>query len=184
MLNKYQQSIKDKLLEIHTNGEEFTSGIILPDVKIGHIKCDYCGKELIAVFDEYNKNDYCCYLGCQAVSRYHYKYSKILNFIKKYYGINEEENWTDNPLVNIHTRIHSNPTRWDLRASDKSLRFLCNDCFKLTYNRIKVKSVYLNKEIIHSLSVVDSRNETIESVMQDLEISGEILGKGRIEDYD
>lgn len=171
----------NRMKENPTNGSEF--GIIVPNVSIGHTTCDYCGKEVIAVWDEHNHKNYWPYLGNQSRKPNTYRYSLIINAIRKYYAV-EGTIWTDekgNNLLNVHARAHSDPTNWSVRASKESIRLLCNSCFQKTYQRIKVLG---NDGITYSLSVVKDRDETIESVMSDLGVLGTILGKGGIVDYD
>lgn len=167
-----------------TDGSEFNNGQFVEEgVIIGHTICDYCGKEVIAVWDKHNSKNYWPYLGNQAVMAHNYRYSKIINTIRKFYGV-ENEKWDQNHgnnLLNVHARCHSSPTNWAKRISPASIRLLCNNCFLPTYNRIKVLG---DDGILYALSVVKSRGETIESVMKELGITGQIIGKGAIKDYD
>lgn len=177
MYSKTMERMKNNL----TDGSEF--GEKIDGVKIGHTNCDYCGCEVIAVWDENNIKNYWPYLGNQFVKPNVYKGSKIAQRIRNNYNcqnkVFRQEN--GNNLLNVHARCHSSPTDWSRRASKESIRLLCNSCFQKTYNRIKVKG---DNSILYALSVLPDRGETIESVMKDLNISGKVLGKGGIVDYD
>lgn len=173
----------NKMKENITDGTEFGGDDISnEEVSIGHLKCDYCGCDIIAVWDKFNKNKYWPYVGNQARIPKNYKYSKIIQNIRKFY---KKENQVfrqkdGNNLLNLHARCHSsvyyNPKRW----SKESIRFLCNDCFQKTYNRIKIKGKNEDEGIEYSISVIPDRGETIESVLKDLNIEGEIIGKGSL----
>lgn len=179
----YYNTMK-RMKENITDGSEFCeSGVIIPNVSIGHTTCDYCQRKIIAVWDEHNKNNYWSYLGNQVKKPHVYRYSKIIQAIKKKFDALDKV-WTNengNNLLNVHARAHSSPTDWSTRASEASIRLLCNECFQKTYNRIKVQG---SNNTIYALSVVLDRGETIESVMKDLGISGKVIGKGGIIDYD
>lgn len=165
-----------------TDGTEFglDSEISLENnVKISRTHCEYCENEILAVWDNHNTSNWWPYLGNQARKPKTYFYSPIIQKMREYYNVVGEV-W-DNPLLNVHARCHSTPTNWSKRASDASIRILCNSCFQKTYKRIKVQG---NDGILYSLSVLEERGETIESVMKDLDIQGEIVGKGGIIDYD
>ena len=82
--------------------------------------------------------------------------------------------WKDNNLLNSNTKVHSDSVDTSIRMNENTLKFLCNDCFQKTYNRIQVKG---DNEILYALSVVEDRCETIESVMEDLNIHVETIGK-------
>jgi hypothetical protein len=165
-----------------TNGSEFTNGIVIPGVVIGHTKCDYCGKEIIAVWDEHNAGNWWPYLGNQAKRPKTYLYSEIIVAMRKHFHV-ENYVWNEidgNNLLNVHARVHSKPTNWSKRASASSIRLLCNSCFQKTYNRIQVKGV---DGILYALSVVEDRGETVQSVMKDLGIVGTVIGRGAIREY-
>ena len=149
--------------------------------------CDYCGKEIFIVFDDFIfKDGYSIYQGIQAKRLNCYKYSPIINLIRD----NGIKNIAINELANSHTRIHSNKmSDLDLRFKDKRcFKRLCNDCFLKTYNRIKVLDESTNIE--YSLSIVNdykiNKFETIENVLNefnDIIISPCIIGKGSINNY-
>lgn len=172
-----------------TDGSEFNNGKKFDEaerVLIGHTQCDYCGKEILAVWDKNVDKQYWPFLGNQARKPNTYKYSQIIQAMRKFYNVTglvwDEEH--GNNLVNVHARCHSsvssNPKRW----CDASIRLLCPSCFQKTYNRIKVIGTGADAGIEYALSVVESRGETIKSVMKDLGITGKIVGKGGIEDYE
>lgn len=157
-----------------TDGSEYTDNkLIIPNVEIAHAKCDYCGQEILAVWDEHNKNKWYPYLGNQAAIGKNYSYSEILKAMKKFNGLMPLDNWKYNPLVNIHARVHCKD--WSIRCTEGSLKLLCNHCFYETYNRIQVE---LNDGQLCAISVAKSRGETIMSVMDELHLKGRILGKG------
>lgn len=145
-----------------------------------YFKCDYCGKEILAIWDDFNTNNYWPYLGVQSKRLNSYTYSPIIQIIRKNYELKSLD-WKDNNLLNLHTRVHSDSGNMSIRMSENALRFLCNSCFQKTYQRIKVQG---DDGILYSLSVLQDRNETIESVMSDLGITGKVIGKGGIVDYD
>lgn len=169
----------------HTDGSEFCLTkkdhvlLKLTYAEVHYCKCDYCNKEILAVWDGYNCDNYWPYLGNQSKRINSYEYSPIIETMKKYYKENNL-NWKDNNLLNSHTRVHSDSWNLSIRMTKEALRFLCNDCFQKTYNRIQVLG---NNGILYALSVVEDRNETIESVMEELYIKGTILGKGSVKEY-
>ena len=177
--------IMNRMKENPTDGTEYglsKKESLEEHVLIGHTKCDYCGKEILYVWDKYVEKQYWPYLGNQARKPNTYKYSKIIQIMRNFFNC-EDKIWDEkhgNTLGNNHARCHSslasNPKRW----SDASIRLLCSTCFQKTYNRIKVKG---DDGIDYSLSVVEDRGESIESVMEDLNITGKVIGKGKIEDY-
>lgn len=136
--------------------------------------CDYCEKEVLCVWDDYNKNQYWPYLGNQARKPNTYKYSDIIQKMRNHFNVvgkvwDEEHG---NNLMNLHARCHSTPNDWSKRAHPNSLRILCSSCFQKTYKRIKVLG---DNGIEYQLTVLPERGETIESVMKELNIKGKIL---------
>lgn len=150
--------------------------------QIGHCKCEYCGKDLLAIWDNNNKQSWYPYLGNQARKFNTYSYSPIINIMRKYYNV-ENKVWDEdhgNNLMNLHARAHSKPNNWAKRAHPNGIKILCNNCFQKTYQRIKVQG---NDGYLYSLSVLPDRGETIQSVMKDLDITGTVIGKGAINNY-
>ena len=153
-----------------TNGIEYCStieekqNVINSKTKIGHTNCDYCGKEIICIWDEFNSNKWYGYLGNQVQNTKNYQYSPIISILRKYNKIDK--------VYNLHSRCHTYPNDWSKRAHENALKLLCNDCFRKTYKRISVKST---DGILCKISVLPDRGETIESVMEELEITGEVL---------
>ena len=156
-----------------TNGfDEFNNGNPIDgNPHISKTCCDYCGKEVLCVWDDYNSDKWFPYLGNMAKKVNTYKYSPIINIMKKY--DNSLNKVWHNDLLNVHARIHSRD--WGLRCKEGSIKILCNDCFQKTYNRIQVR---LNNGSIIAVSVVEDMGETIKSVMEELNIKGEVIGKG------
>ena len=145
------------------------------DVKtsVSRLKCERCGRELLSVFDKFNENKWWGYLGNQARKPTAYVYSPVLNVMRKLDGC-EGFVWSDNPLYNVHARIHTKPVKdYSLICRPGSLCMLCNDCFQKTYNRVKVyprdncQPFPKNVEWIE-ISVVLDMHETVESVLKDL----------------
>ncbi len=102
--------------------------------------------------------------------------------MRKYFNA-EDVVWgqeNGNNLLNVHARAHSDPTNWAVRASSASIRILCSNCFQKTYNRIRVLG---DDGITYAISVIPERDETVESVMEDLGITGKVLGKGAVREY-
>lgn len=168
-----------------TDGSEYNNGQkIEGNPKISHTTCDYCGKEVLCVRDDYSSSKWYGYLGNQARRPNCYKYSPIIQTMRKYFN-SENIVWDEehgNNLMNLHARCHCEPEDWSKRAHKNGIKILCPTCFQKTYNRIKVKSY----DGIHTyaLSVVEELGETVESVMKDLDIKGTVIGKGGIPNYD
>lgn len=162
--------ISKRMTEELTDGTEFCiddkekEEVKKVHTKIGHTYCDYCGKDVICIWDDYNKDNWYGYLGNQAQIPRNYTYSPIINILRKTPYMNS--------IYNLHSRCHTKPNDWSKRAHKNALRILCTECFKKTYKRVKVKS---NDGILCEISVLPERGETIESVMDDLDIKGEIL---------
>ena len=160
-----------------TDGTEFClddesiKKVINAKTEIGHCTCDYCGKEILAVWDEHNSDKWFPYLGTQAKRPNTYKYSPIIQSMKKKDGC-ENKVWNNN-LLNVHARIHHKS--YYKRCQEGSIKLLCNDCFQKTYNRYQVE---LENGDMIALSVVEDRGETIESVMNELGLHGTVIGKG------
>lgn len=159
-----------------TNGFEFCQTqeekdlLLKSKTQIGYTTCDYCNKEILAVWDIHNENKWFPYLGNMAKKVNTYKYSPIIQLMKKY-DDSLEKVWKNN-LLNVHAIIHSRD--WSLRCKEGSIKLLCNDCFQETYNRIQIK---LHNGDICAISVVKSKGETAEYVMEKLNLKGEIIGK-------
>lgn len=167
-----------------TDGSEFNNKVkVEGHPKISRTTCDYCGKEVLCVWDDNNKSQWWPYLGNQARKPNVYKYSPIIQAIRKHFGV-EGKVWDEehgNNLMNLHAVAHSEPNDWSKRAHPNGLKILCSSCFQKTYDRVKVKG---NNGIMYSLSVIPERGETIESVMKSLDIKGVVVGKGAINNYD
>lgn len=149
---------------------------------IGHTKCDYCGCEVLGVWDNSNINNWWPYLGNQARRPKIYQYSPIIRLMRKYFKV-EGMVWSQelgNNLINVHARAHSEPTNWSIRASSASIRILCPSCFQKTYDRTKIQG---DDGYTYAISIIPERGETAESVMKDLGITGKIIGKGAIREY-
>lgn len=173
-------STYNKMKNNTTDGSEFNNGQKVDgNPKIGHTTCEYCGREVLCIWDDYNRSNWFPYLGNQSRKPNVYKYSPIIQIMRKFYHA-ENKAWTNNPLMNLHARCHCEPEDWSKRAHPNGIKVLCCDCFQKTYNRIKVLG---DNGITYSLSVVPERGETIESVMSDLDIKGKIIGKGAIKNY-
>ena len=166
-----------------TDGSEY-SGEPIPGVRISHLNCEYCGVDIIGVWDKHNIHKWYPYLGTQLERGNIYSYSKIILAIKEYYGIGQYDRFRQedgNNLLNVHARFHSIPNKWHYRASKASTRMLCNNCFKETYNRWKIE---LPDGTIAALSVVRSRGETLMSVAEDLGIHDyKVIGRGAVDNY-
>lgn len=84
-----------------------------------------------------------------------------------------------NVLANLHSRCHpvgkKHQYDWDLRAGRNAIKLLCNNCFDKTKNRYQV---LLDNGRKVAISVVENRKETPNSVLDELGLKGEILGKG------
>lgn len=167
-----------------TNGVEFLNGkdpsiLINSKSRVVKLKCEYCGCDVLAVWDEHNlSTSWWPYLGKQAERANTYKYSPIIQTIKDYYNLGENERFTQergNNLLNVHARYHS--VDWSYRASNKSIRMLCNSCFLKTYNRYQVEIGGGRR--FDAVSVIPELGETIDSVMKEFGIDDYVvLGKG------
>lgn len=144
------------------------------------LKCDYCGESIFILQDSLRDEPY---YGMQMSRKTNYSYSPLINFIRK--------NMPDLNVANVHARIHSKPTNETLRFSRNNVKFLCNSCFRKTYDRIIVK----DGENLHSISCFDGKSflstdmSIIESI-KDIDENGtidcknlKILGKGGLIDY-
>lgn len=182
--NKYKQLIINKSHK-QTDGLEFcktdNEKIAVKNLytEVYYCHCDYCNREILAVWDGYNSDNYWPYLGNMSKRRNTYKYSPIIEVLRKRY-IEEGKDWKDNNLINSHTRVHSDKYDLRRRMADNSMRLLCNECFQKTYKRTLVDGDDGNQ---YAISVLEDREETIESVMKELGINGKIIGKGSIKDY-
>ena len=158
-----------------TDGSEFNDGEpVYGHPKISRTKCDYCGCEVLCVWDDHNKNQWWPYLGNQARKPNTYKYSEVIQAMREHFGVLGEV-WDEdhgNNLMNLHARCHSTPNDWSKRAHPNSLRILCPKCFQKTYKRVKVMG---DNGIEYQLSVLEERGETVESVMKDLDIKGKVM---------
>ena len=150
------------------------------NIHVTECKCEYCGETIYAIWDCNNIENYWPYPGNSVVRQNVFKSSPMIQQLRKLDGLNRSN--LCRKVVNTNARIHSKPSREELRFSDKSIRILCNDCFRLTYNRILVREN--GKGQLHSLSVVESRGETVESLCEEFGITNyEVLSKGAISDY-
>lgn len=172
----------DLRLKNATGGQEFNNGEPIPGTLIAHLNCEYCGTDIISVFDEHNKKNWYPYLGKQVERSGVYEYSEAVQKIKSFYGVGDGEIFTQergNNFMNCHARFHSQPNNWKYRASPQSIRMLCNNCFLKTYNRMKIE---MEDGTIAALSVLE--NETVEQVAEDLGIKNyKVLGKGAVPNY-
>ena len=160
--NRMNQNITDGTEYCIT--EEEKEEVKNANTRIGHCNCDYCGREVLVVSDKF-KNDWAKYLGNQAVISRNYRYSPIINILRKGPMINR--------LYNLHARIHCKD--WSIRCKEGSLKILCNECFFKTYNRYQI----MYKGHLCAVSVIEDRGETIESVIEDLDLkNADIIGKG------
>ena len=163
--------ISSRMNENVTDGTEYCINdeekeeVIKAKTRVGHCNCDYCGKEVLVIFDK-NKDDWYGFLGNQAIIDRNYRYSPIIQILRKGPVINR--------LYNLHARIHCKD--WSIRCKSGSLKILCNECFMKTYNRYQV--IYKGK--LCAVSVVKDRGETIEGVLDELGMlkDSEILGIG------
>lgn len=183
---KYKKLITNKAYK-KTDGSEFCKNrneIFLVKsafTEIYYLKCDYCGKEILAIWDGYNADEYWSYLGQQSKRQNTYSYSPIISILRKRYR-EDGLDWKNNNLINSHTRIHSDSYNIESRMTDKAMRILCNDCFRKTYNRILVEDEKTG--IKYALSVLEERGETVEDLIKEFNIQNQkIIGKGSIVDY-
>ena len=91
--------------------------------------------------------------------------------MRKFYNV-EGQVWKDCPIYNLHSRCHTKPNDWSNRAHPNALKELCNECFTKTKTRVKVMS---DDGILCDIVVLPERGETIESVMNELNIRGKVL---------
>ena len=172
-----------RLKENPTDGTEYARDenekeeIIKAETRVAHTKCDYCGKEVLGVWDIYNERKWWPYLGHSSKRVNAFAYSPIIQAMKHYDGCDDKV-WNNN-LLNVHAVVHSKD--WGLRCMDGSIKILCNECFQKTYNRYQIEleddnGNPIGKQI--AISVVEDRGETPESVLKSLGLHGKILGKG------
>lgn len=183
---KYKKLITDRAYK-KTDGSEFCKTrdelfvVKSAFTEVYYLKCDYCGKEIIALWDGYNATDYAPYLGMQSKRINTYNYSPIISILRKRYSENGLD-WKSNNLLNSHTRIHSDSYDIGIRMTDKAMRLLCNDCFQKTYNRYLIEDS--KSGITYALTVLEDEGETVESLINEFNIKNPIIkGKGSIKDY-
>ncbi|MBQ5779709.1 MAG: hypothetical protein IIV98_00485 [Aeriscardovia sp.] len=179
-----------------TDGVEL--GIEDPRVQIAHTTCDYCGSNLIGVWDDHIKSTKGLpYQGNQArypkAYPYAYKGSTIAA-IKAHYHLGENDWFTEeNNLLNVCGKVHVLSFvdgEWKLRTDlacqePGSTRVLCNGCFK-NANAARV-AIMGSDGLMYSVSVMADKGETIEEndgkvtvklwgTDKPLEIEGTIIG--------
>ena len=161
----------EKLFTGLTDGSELE--IKEPGVQIAHTTCDYCGKEVIGVWDDRIKSSRGLpYQGHQAkypkAYPYAYKGSTIAA-IKAHYHLGEDD-WfiKENNLLNVCGKVHIlafADGEWRLRLDlaceePGSTRVLCNECFK-DANAARV-AIMESDGLMYSVSVMADKGETIE----------------------
>ena len=167
----------EKLFNDLTDGSEL--GIDTPGIQIAHTVCDYCGKEVIGVWDDHIKSSRGLpYQGWVARTprsgsknnRYPYK-SRTIAEIKAYYRIGEEDEFTitkGNNLLNVCGKVHIlafDGKNWKLRPdlsyeSPANTRILCNKCFKETNDcRIAIMGT---EGLMYSVSIRADMKEDIQ----------------------
>lgn len=175
----------DKLLESGqidpSKAAELKQELAKANTSVSRLKCERCGKEILSVFDRYNRDQWWGYLGNQASKVNVYRYSPIIKVLRMLAGVVDpmDENmvyfntWPDNRLYNVHARIHTWPVR-DYRwiCKPNSIWMLCNDCFRKTYRRVKVyenegAGLFGNGVQRLEVSVVPELGETVEGVLKD-----------------
>lgn len=137
---------------------------------VGKMLCDYCGKEVLVVRDDYCSSQWWGYLGNQATKPRTYMASPLIRAMRMLDGAVGRV-WPENRLYNVHARIHTSPVKeYGLICSDDSLQMLCNDCFRKTYRRVKIYPQegyhpWKNVERLE-ITVIPERGETVESVLR------------------
>lgn len=161
----------EKLFTGLTDGSEL--GIDTPGIQIAHTVCDYCGKKVIGVWDDYIKSSRGLpYQGWVArmprSCKYAYK-GRTIAEIKAHYGIGEEEWFTEeNNLLNVCGKVHIltfDGKNWKLRTdlsyeSPANTRILCNNCFEEA-NACRV-AIMGTDGLMYSVSAMADKGETIE----------------------
>ncbi len=148
-----------------TNGFEFNNGNkIEGNPHLRYCKCQRCNKEIIFVSDNTVRRSFSNYQGNQAIMANHYRNSPIINKMREYYGYGGNVAWLDCPIANGHARIHS--ANHSVYNKARNVFFeLCNDCFRKTMNRHKVR---LSDGSVIAISVITDMHETVQSVMKDM----------------
>lgn len=184
-MKSYINIITKNALKINLNDFNLDNRTKIQKSRVFKCKCDYCKKDIFIVFDDIISADgYSIYQGIQAQKNNIYKYSSIVNEIRK-----GNLNFSINDLCNSHTRIHSdNKDDLDLRFSKLCFRRLCNKCFRKTFNRIKVLDK--NTNITYAISLINdpgiNKNENIKDALEefkDIIKNPIILDKGSINNY-
>ena len=165
----------EKLFTGLTDGSEL--GIDTPGIQIAHTVCDYCGKEVIGVWDDHIKSSRGLpYQGWvvrtprsgSKNNRYPYK-ARTIAEIKAHYGIGEKEWFTEeNNLLNVCGKVHIlvfKGGKWNLRTdlsyeSPAATRILCNNCFEKA-NDCRV-TIMGTDGLMYSVSAMADKGETIE----------------------
>lgn len=156
-----------------TDGSEYNDGKPIDNnPRISHTHCDYCRRDVLGVWDDYNKDKWYPYLGNQARKPRTYGFSPIIRSMREFYGVTGQV-WGNDPsapneLLNLHARIHTYPNNWQLRAHPRSLKILCNECFQKTYKRVKL--LVPDRGIRVEVSVMPEFGETVQSVCEEIGI--------------
>lgn len=141
--------------------------------------CEYCNRVIYAIWDEHNYDNYWPYPGTSAVRSNTFKYSRIVMRMREL-DRKLGTKWIES-IMNTNAKIHCDPPNESIRFSDKSIKILCNECFRETYSRMLVKDHEGN---LYAVSVVESRNEKLEDILENFGIDRyKVLGKGSINDY-
>ena len=161
----------EKLFTGLTDGSELE--VKEPGVQIAHTTCDYCGKEVIGVWDDHIKSSRGLpYQGHQAIYPKPYKFAykgPVIAAIRARYGIGEKDWFTkENNLLNVCGKVHIlvfKGGKWNIRTdlsyeSPDATRILCNECFEKA-NKARV-AVMGEDGLIYSVSVMADKEETIE----------------------
>lgn len=169
--------VVDTLLESglvdQKQADELRAEVIDAKTKVEKCHCEYCGREVLSVFDRFSNNKWWGYLGNQSIRPGCYGYSPVIRALRILYG-HPEGTWSNSPLYNVHARVHSKPGRdYSVIARPGSLKILCNECFRKTYRRVKVfqrpGERLWSPSVSHvEVSVLPERGETVQSVLKDL----------------
>lgn len=167
-----------------TKGEEFNNGVPVGGAIVQYGNCDYCETEIISVTDN-ERNSYFPYLGNQCEIPRNYLYSPIVEALRKYnevgytgpemeerrIGVLSFTQNNGNNLVNIHSRLHVKDAKgrslspWQYQSGD-AYRCLCNNCFKKTYKRVKIKG---KNNLVYEITVLP--HEDIDEVIKECKIA-------------
>lgn len=155
------------------------------NTEIYQYQCKHCGMEIFAVFDDLAPAPY-PYFGNQAKRQRTYSYSPVISLARELMMLaNGYPKCLS--LANSHGFVHCNPSTFNRSLkNERTVRNLCDDCFRHTYKRELVDGVGPDGvRRLFSLSVMEEWDEGLEYVVDLCGIKpGWVdLGPGSVREY-